>query len=88
MAFGLLLPLRIAQGIFAVIVVGLSGYGSPTSLKLESMALANSDDSRPLVRRRHPDRIALPNQLPNLPPYLLFPFTRLLGNYAALLLQR
>lgn len=26
MAFGLLLPLRIAQGIFAVVVVGLSGY--------------------------------------------------------------
>jgi hypothetical protein len=28
MAFGLLLPLRIAQGVFAVVVLGLSAYGT------------------------------------------------------------
>ncbi|PQE03146.1 MARVEL-like domain protein [Rutstroemia sp. NJR-2017a BBW] len=28
MAFGLLLPLRIAQAVFAVVVLGLSGYAS------------------------------------------------------------
>jgi hypothetical protein len=27
MGFSLVLPLRIAQGIFAIIIVGLSGYG-------------------------------------------------------------
>jgi hypothetical protein len=27
MAFGLLLPLRIAQAVFAVVILGLSGYG-------------------------------------------------------------
>ncbi len=32
MAFGLLLPMRIAQFLFAIVVVGLSAYGTHLSL--------------------------------------------------------
>ena len=42
MAFGLLLPLRIAQAIFAVVVVGLSGYGT-TMASRSTANVANED---------------------------------------------
>jgi len=45
MAFGLLLPLRIAQFIFAVVVVGLSAYGTYPSLEPQEEIFTHISDS-------------------------------------------
>lgn len=41
MAFGLLLPLRIAQFVFAVVVVGLSSYGMDKIIYQSHLSLTN-----------------------------------------------
>jgi hypothetical protein len=72
MPFGLLLPLRIAQFVFSIVVLGLSAYGKELDTKMHKIALLIACYSFPLVRCRHFDNLSFSDQLLGLCTNLLF----------------
>jgi hypothetical protein len=72
MGFGLLLPLRIAQFVFSIVVFWLSVYGMDSLFyQPRKRNVLTEYYSLPLVRCRHFDNLPISDQLPGLCPSLL-----------------
>ena len=76
MPFGLLLPLRIAQFVFSIVVLGLSAYGMGNHVNTRS-DFADGFYSCSLVRCRHIDNLAFSDQLLGFRTSILIPFNDL-----------
>lgn len=77
MALGMLLPLRTAQTVFAIVMLGTTGYGTLSSLWLMKMNMADDPCSSTLVHARHDNDHSTTGQLPFFRGRLRNPFLAL-----------